>query len=131
MDNTNPVGRPSLYNEQMQAKADDYKFSYSEQGDVVPSRAGLCCWLGISRSTSYDWEKAHVQFMHTLEAISVLQENIALNKSLTGDFNATISKLLLANHGYSDKQELAHTSPDGSMGPTRIELVAPNVNSDG
>lgn len=125
MNNSNPVGRPSLYNEQMQAKADDYKFRYSEQSDVVPSRAGLCCWLGISRSTSYDWEKAHVQFMHTLEAISVLQENIALNKSLTGDFNATISKLLLANHGYSDAQKVDHTTGGEPMQPSVIEIVAP------
>ena len=129
MDNTNPVGRPSLYNEQMQAKADDYKFRYSEQGDVVPSRAGLCCWLGISRSTSYDWEKAHVQFMHTLEAISVLQENIALNKSLTGDFNATISKLLLANHGYSDAQKVDHTTKGESLQPQVIEIVAPKTKN--
>jgi len=34
---------------------------------------------------------------------------------------------MMTKHGYSDKQELAHTSPDGSMSPTRIELVAPRM----
>lgn len=30
---------------------------------------------------------------------------------------------------YGDKIQQEHTSPDGSMGPTRIEIVAPNVDS--
>jgi len=50
-----------------------------------------------------------------------------VNRGLDGTFNAAITKLILHNHGYSEKQELAHTSPDESMSPTRIELVAPNM----
>ena len=33
--------------------------------------------------------------------------------------------------GFSEVQKLEHTSPDGSMSPTRIEIVAPNDNSKG
>ena len=117
MSNKKPVGRPSKYNNKLQDKADQYIYKFHEQGDVVPSQAGLCCWLGISRSTLFEWGKAYTLFSSTLDAISVLQENLALNRSLDGQFNSTIAKLLLANHGYSDKQELAHTSPDGSMSP--------------
>lgn len=131
MTDKKPVGRPSKYNNDLQEKADRYIYDFNEQGDVVPSQAGLCCWLGISRSTLFEWSKEYPMFSSTLEAISVLQENLALNRSLDGGFNSTIAKLLLANHGYSDKQELSHTSPDGSMSPTRIELVAPNVNPKG
>lgn len=32
--------------------------------------------------------------------------------------------------GWRETQDLNHTSSDGSMSPTRIELVAPNVNSE-
>ena len=117
MANKKTVGRPSKYNDELQDKADQYIYNFHEQGDVVPSQAGLCCWLGVSRSTLFEWSKEYPLFSSTLEAISVLQENLALNRSLDGKFNSTIAKLLLANHGYSDKQELAHTSPDGSMSP--------------
>ena len=112
-----PIGRPSKYNEQMQANADRYVFDFNEQGDVIPSQSGLCCWLGISRSTLFEWSKVYPDFSSTLEAIQSKQETMTLNKALVGEFNSTIAKLVLANHGYSDKQELAHTSPDGSMSP--------------
>ena len=125
----NQVGRPSKYNDELQARADRYIFEYHTQDDVIPSAAGLCVWLGISRSTLHEWDRTHPEFSHTLDGIRSLQEKAALNKGLTGEFNSTIVKLVLANHGYSDKQSLNHTSEDGSMSPTRIELVAPNDNS--
>ena len=31
-----PVGRPTKYNDELQALADTYIFSYKEQGDVIP-----------------------------------------------------------------------------------------------
>ena len=115
--NKRPVGRPTKYNDELQALADTYIFSYKEQGDVIPSRVGLCCFLGIAKSTSFEWADIYPEFSATLAAIDALQENVALNRGLDGTFNATIVKLVMANHGYSDKQELAHTSPDRSMSP--------------
>ena len=105
----NPIGRPSKYNPELQALADQYIYDFKDQGDVVPSQAGLCCWLGIARSTLQEWDKIHPDFSATLEAISVKQENLALNRSLDGGFNSTIAKLLLANHGYSDRQQIEHS----------------------
>ena len=125
----NPVGRPTKYSNDMQAQADEYIFKYSEVGDVIPSRVGLCCYLGISKRVSYEWETIYPEFLHTLENIDAMQERTAVNRGLDGTFNAAITKLILHNHGYSEKSELAHISPDGSMSPTRIELVAPVVNS--
>jgi len=51
-----------------------------------------------------------------------------VNKGLTGDFNATITKLMLANHGYSEKQSIDHQLSDSSMSPkpVRVELVSPD-----
>ena len=123
------VGRPTKYNDELQELADTYIFNYAEQGDVIPSRVGLCCFLGVSKRVSYEWEQLYPAFMHTLENIEALQENTAINRGLDGTFNAAITKLVLSNHGYSDKVEQSHTSPDGSMSPTRIELVAPDVNT--
>ena len=125
-----PVGRPSKYNEQMQAHADRYVFDFNEQGDVIPSNAGLCCWLGISRSTLHEWSNTYAEFSSTLEAIQSKQETMTLNKALVGEFNSTIAKLVLANHGYSDRQDIAHTSPDGSMSPTTISIVGVDADDD-
>jgi len=125
-----PVGRPTKYSEKLQALADTYISKYKELGDVIPSRVGLCSFLGISKSTSFEWANIYPEFSATLDAIDVMQEKVALNRGLDGTFNSTIVKLVLANHGYSDRQELAHTSPDGSMSPTRIEIVAPSLKND-
>lgn len=111
------MGRPPLYSETMQAKADEYLRCYETLNHVVPSRAGLACYLGISRSTTYLWEQEYPDFLNTLEAISALQECISLNGGLKGDLNSTIVKLVLANHGYSEKQQTDLTSSDGSMTP--------------
>jgi hypothetical protein len=125
----NEVGRPTSYSAEVQAAADAYvDGGFMDCGDIVPSRAGLAITLGLSRNTLTNWQKIP-EFLSTLDRLNFLQERISLNGGLKGDLNSTIVKLLLANHGYSDKQDIAHTSPDGSMSPTRIELVAPSDHS--
>lgn len=99
-----PVGRPSEYNEAVQAQADHYLLEgYLDNEGVIPSVAGLACHLGVSRSTIHYWRDAHPGFSVTLDGISQKQEHLALSGGLSNKFNATIAKLVLANHGYSDK----------------------------
>jgi len=126
----NPIGRPTKYNQEVQDQADRYIYEWSDIGDTVPSRVGLCCFIGIHKDTSYEWEKRYPEFSDTCKAVDALQEHTALNKGISGVFNAQIVKLVLANHGYSDKIEQSHTSPDGSMGPSRIEIVAPSQSNE-
>lgn len=115
---TRPVGRPTKYNDELQAKAEYYLLQgFEEQGDAVPSLAGLCCYLGVVRSTVYLWSETYPQFSDTLLAINEKQETMLISGGLRGEMNSTITKLMLANHGYSDRQDIAHTSPDGSMTP--------------
>ena len=120
----NPVGRPTKYNPALQAEADRYVFEWADFGDVVPSRVGLCCFIGIDKATSYDWQQKHPEFSATLRKIDTLQERTAVNGGMSGVFNSTITKLVLANHGYHDKQQLDNTSSDGSMSPNRIIIAA-------
>lgn len=117
MDDNKKLGRPDKYNEAMQAQADEYLANWKELGDVIPSHAGLCCYIGIARSTLYLWRDKYENFSDTLNAIDVMQECTALNGGLSSAFNATITKLVLANHGYHDKQAVDNTSSDGSMTP--------------
>lgn len=119
-----PAGRPSEYSEEVQALADAYaEGGFIEAGDVVPSRAGLALELGLSRSTMANWEK-FPEFLVTLDKIAYLQERISLNGGLRGDLNSTIVKLLLANHGYSDKVQQDLTS-NGETIKTFSELYGP------
>lgn len=115
----NPVGRPTKYNAEMQEKADYYVMHWNEYPikDVVPSRVGLCCWLGIHKQTSYEWEEIYPKFSDTLKNIETLQEKVSVNGGMAGVFNPTITKLVLANHGYSERTATDHTSSDGSMTP--------------
>lgn len=124
------MGRPSKFAESL-AKAKEYLMGgYETVGDVIPSVAGLACYLGVSRKTVYEWVKESTDLSDTLEGILAMQENKLINKGLNGDFNPTITKLMLANHGYSEKQEVDHKSSDSSMSPTKIVLVA-GGNNDG
>jgi hypothetical protein len=113
----NPVGRPTKYNEELQELADSYVFRLEELGHAVPSRVGLCCFIGIHKATSYEWESLYPEFSDTLKRVETLQEHMSINGGLMNKLNPTIVKLLLANFGYSDKVQQEHTSPDGSMTP--------------
>lgn len=110
------AGRPTKYNEEIQAAADDYVETWSDD-DAIPSRVGLCCRIGIAKHTSFAWEEKYPQFSSTLKEIEAMQEREAMNKGITGIFNPTIVKLVLANHGYSERQDINHSSSDGSMTP--------------
>lgn len=113
----NQVGRPTLYNQELQAKADGYIFAWKDEGHVIPSRVGLCCYLGISKKTSQRWEVDYPEFSATLSNIETMQEFEAMKGGLTNAFNSTITKLVLANHGYTDKVQQDLTSSDGTMTP--------------
>lgn len=135
------VGRPSLLDEEKLQKAKDYLLGgYEEIGNIVPSTAGLCCYLGVGKSTVHDWAKdtpenrlnpLKVEFSDTLEAIQTKQEMILINGGLSQQFSGVITKLMLTNHGYSDKVQTDVTTNGESINkPTTIELVAPNVSSE-
>ena len=122
-------------------KAKDYLLGgYEEIGNIVPSTAGLCCYLGVGKSTVHDWAKdtpenrlnpLKVEFSDTLEAIQTKQEMILINGGLSQQFSGVITKLMLTNHGYSDKVQTDVTSNGESINkPTTIKLVAPNVSSE-
>lgn len=113
------IGRPSELAECLD-KAKNYLLGdYKTVGDIVPSVAGLACYLGKHKSTMYSYAEQSQAFSDTLAAIKTLQENRLINGGLNGSFNSTITKLMLANHGYREKQDIDHQSSDGSMSPKR------------
>ena len=107
-----PVGRPTLYNDAILAKAKYYLDNYKSHGHVVPQIAGLARVLGVRRETLYAWAKEEnkEEFSNILEEIMSEQEISLINGGLGGDFNSNITKMMLTKHGYSDRQEIDHTT---------------------
>lgn len=102
------MARPTKYNKDMLAKAQDYLVNYEQYDDVVPSESGLADHLDVCRDTLNEWSKHEdkKEFSDTLRKIQNRQERVSLNKGLKGEINPAITKLLLHNHGYSDKKEV-------------------------
>jgi hypothetical protein len=100
------MARPSKLTPEMVEKAEDYLQHFENYGDVIPSAAGLAVTLGVVESTVYNWDsEAYPEFLGFLGKIKTKQQQVLLSKGLSGDFNSTITKLILTKHGYSDRIE--------------------------
>ena len=132
------IGRPSLLDEEMLQRAKDYMLGgFKDIENVVPSAAGLACYLGVSKKTIFNWANVSeddennplgVEFLHTLNAIQDKQEMMLINGGLSQVFSGTITKLMLTNHGYSDKVQTDVTTNGESVNkPSVINLVAPSM----
>lgn len=118
------MARPTEYNSKVLAKARDYLKNYEQYGDVVPTVAGLACELDFHRDTLYEWAKHEDKkdFSDILTRVMQIQERKLVSGGLVGGFNPAVTKMMLTKHGYSDKQELDHSSKDGSMSPLVVVL---------
>jgi hypothetical protein len=123
MRNVMAGGRPTDYTPKIIKAAWEYaKGGWIAAGDKVPSVAGLACEIGISRETCHAWARDDDnEFSDILKLISRKQERELLNNGLSGDFNYSITKMMLSKHGYSDatKQELS--GPSGGAIPIEIK----------
>ena len=100
-------GRPSKYNDETIPLTLEYIENYKTEGDAMPSIAGLACVLGVARDTIHAWrhDEGKEDFSDILDKLLATQERVLFNRSLLGDYNASIAKLALGKHGYSDKVE--------------------------
>ena len=124
------MARPTDYTEELLSKARTY---LEETTDAVPIVVGLCLHIGISKTTAYRWaEEGNQEFRDILEQVMEKQEVSLVNGGLRSEFNPTIAKMMMTKHGYQDVIKSDNVSSDGSMTPTptRIELVAPDVNGE-
>jgi DNA-binding transcriptional regulator YiaG len=123
----NEGGRPPEYKEEYNQRVDDYlkerqdedkrtiKQENEEKGykmfDIglkvkLPTIEGFARYIGVNKTTLYEWEKKNSVFSNSLEKIRVEQKERLLNMGLSGDYNPTIAKLILSsNHGMAEKTE--------------------------
>ena len=117
------TGRPSKLTDALIEKAAKYANSdYMTQSEVIPTIEGLAVYLDVSRSTIYNWKTENRDFLDILDGLMARQAKELFSNGLTGDFNPTITKLILTKHGYSDRVEQDVTSSDGALAPTSIIL---------
>lgn len=100
----------------------DYIKSTQENSEL-PSIAGLAVFIGFAKSTVYKWAEEDSEFSDALGSVSTLQEHNLINKSLNGEWNSAISKLLLHNHGYSDRSEQKHSGDQDNPIIHKVERV--------
>lgn len=120
-------GRPTKYTPELLAKAREYLEVWHTE-DPVPTVVGLALYIGANKKTCYEWIKDSdkAEFSDILAEVEQTQEQMLVRGGISGAFNAPITKMMMTKHGYSDKVEQAHTSPDGSMAtPTTIVLTGP------
>lgn len=124
-------GRPTKYTAKTLAKGWFYVDSWKILGDKVPSNVGLAYYLGISRETVNAWKNdpEKPDFSDMLGKIQVMQERELINNGLTSDFNSNICKLMLAKHGYADKQELTGRDGEPLDRNWKVTVVVPEIEN--
>jgi len=123
----------------MSGRPTDYLPEYC---DLLVQRAAegaslteFCAEVGICRQTLHNWKDRHSEFLDAYTRAGIVgqaywEKWLRTEGMMDSKANAPLVKLYFANRfGWSDKQDLQHTSPDGSMSPTRIEIVPGGTDS--
>lgn len=131
-----PGGRPSEYDPSFVPKADEYLESCvdverkTDKGYAVivrlPKLEGFARYLGVSRQTLHNWADAHPEFLDALERIKIEQKERLIDNGLSGDYNATIAKLVLSSdHDMREKSDTTTAGqPIGSVDQVIAEVEA-------
>jgi len=119
-----PAGRPSKYD----PKYCQMAIEFMKDGFSVTALAGH---IGVSRSTIFLWAENNPEFSDALktgQALAAHWWEVRLRDvALTGEGNATAAIFGVKNRSreeWKDKHEVDHSSTDGTMKPTVIELIA-------
>ena len=97
-------GRPTKYNPEMQAQAEEYLKTYAELGDVVPTFVGLAIHLDVATNTLYNWAtEDRPDFLRVFTRVEQMQHRVLVNGGLSGTFNPAITKMMMTKHGYDEK----------------------------
>lgn len=120
----NPVGRPTKY------KPEYCQMVVDHMADGA-SLTSFAAEIDVARSTINEWIDANPDFSEAVKRAkakcAAWWERLGRNNAITGDGNATLVIFGLKNMAAEDwreKQEIDHSSSDGSMKPSHIVIEA-------
>ena len=103
-----PAGRPTKRTPELIERAWEYiEGGWEQEGDMIPSHAGLCQAINVGKTTLYRWGEEDDavgggEIRDILNDLLEKQERVLLSKGLSSEFNSTITKLVLGKHDYHD-----------------------------
>jgi hypothetical protein len=97
------AGRPTDYNETILELAKEYVNNLPED-EVLHSVVGLADYIGIARSTLYEWQKHpdRKEFSDIVDMVLSKQEKALINKGLNNEINPSITKVMMTKHGWRE-----------------------------
>lgn len=102
-------GRPPLYSEEKQKKADEYvNGGFLDNEEVIPTKEGLAEILGVNEDTITNWSKneSFEIFGATIDLLEQRQKKMLKSKALENKWNAKTAMFILnADHGMKTKTE--------------------------
>lgn len=117
------------YNEFVKQKNEEKGYEIFDRGLTVklPTIEGFALFIGVNKTTLYEWEKKNIDFSNALEKIRTEQQERLINSGLSKEYNPTIAKLILSsNHNMVEKTQadVTHNVPEPLLNALR------NNNSD-
>lgn len=103
------VGRPTKYRKEYVEEVDKYLMTTGREQTSLPMIEGFALYLGVNKTTLYEWEKKHSRFSNALDKIRTIQKKQLVDDGIYGgkEVNSTIVKLLLQNnHGMKERQDV-------------------------
>jgi hypothetical protein len=138
-----PAGRPPKYNKGYVTKTkkylskcvdeyDEYHATRGEKSDTyqrivrvrIPTIEGLAVYLHIHKDTINEWDNTYPEFSVVIGELKAKQVEMLIQNGLSGDYNSTIAKVLLAKHGYKEQIGLGG---EGEGEPIKIDTDIENA----
>lgn len=118
---------------QVEKRATEY-FNYCINNDCIPNKATLCSWIGISRTTLYEWETGFSRgpaHQALAKRISTMMESVLVELLTNNKVMPASAIFLLKNHaGYRDQIEISavQEAPLGQLQDP--ETLAAKIEAD-
>lgn len=114
------MARPTKYSEQILDLTKQYIDEAEDTAEVIgkglnarirnkvklPTLEGLAFFLRVHKDTIQEWKKNHDEFSVLIGDLLAKQAEALINNGLSGNYNPTIAKVLLAKHGYKESTEV-------------------------
>lgn len=101
------MGRKKKYKtvEELQKAVDAY-FESCEFGGKPVTISGLCLYLGVDRTTLWNYQDIDGRYLNTIKQAKLRCENYVEEALYKGDIAPNAGIFALKNYGWTDKQEI-------------------------